>query len=205
MRWSWIRRPGRCLAWSSPDVTGKGLPAALMMAFSRAVMRSAAYNGRWPGGRPPTDERGPGPRRANWALPDRARRQARPDRWKAGDTPTPGTSTRLLLRRASRRVRKAPGALAPCLGSSINPRSLTVSVTLGAGRPVFVYPDGVTDATASDGRRFGLERLVDVIPRSVAKSRPSAVIGERSSPRSTARWRCGTGRRHDPASPPVPC
>ena len=30
------------------DVTGKGLPAALMMAFSRAVMRSAAYNGRGP-------------------------------------------------------------------------------------------------------------------------------------------------------------
>ena len=30
------------------DVTGKGLPAALMMAFSRAVMRSAAYNGSGP-------------------------------------------------------------------------------------------------------------------------------------------------------------
>ena len=30
------------------DVTGKGLTAALMMAFSRAVLRSAAYNGSGP-------------------------------------------------------------------------------------------------------------------------------------------------------------
>jgi sigma-B regulation protein RsbU (phosphoserine phosphatase) len=40
-------RPG-CLALHLGDVTGKGIPAALMMAFCRAVLRSATYNGTGP-------------------------------------------------------------------------------------------------------------------------------------------------------------
>ncbi|HEY6056954.1 MAG TPA: SpoIIE family protein phosphatase, partial [Candidatus Limnocylindrales bacterium] len=41
------RRPGT-IGVAVADVTGKGITAALMMAFSRAVLRSAAYNGTGP-------------------------------------------------------------------------------------------------------------------------------------------------------------
>ena len=40
-------RPGT-LSLVIGDVTGKGIAAALMMAFSRAVLRSAGYNGTGP-------------------------------------------------------------------------------------------------------------------------------------------------------------
>ena len=40
-------RPGR-IGFVVADVTGKGVTAALMMAFTRAVLRSAAYNGDGP-------------------------------------------------------------------------------------------------------------------------------------------------------------
>src|SRR5207244_4936122 len=42
--------PGRpeSLGFVVSDVTGKGITAALMMAFTRAVLRAAAYNGSGP-------------------------------------------------------------------------------------------------------------------------------------------------------------
>lgn len=143
------------------DVTGKGLPAALMMAFSRAVMRSAAYNGRGPAD---------ALRRTNGVLVRDARTGlfltalvARLDP-KAGSLryANAGHEHPLLRRRASGRVRelRAPGAM---LGLFDQPSVADRAVTLAPGDLFFVYTDGVTDATASDGRRFGLERLVDVI------------------------------------------
>ena len=75
----------------------------------------------------------------------------------------------LLRRRGSRRVRevRSPGAM---LGLFEQPSVADRVVTLAPGDLFFVYTDGVTDATASDGARFGLERLVDVCP-GPAKSR----------------------------------
>lgn len=143
------------------DVTGKGLPAALMMAFSRAVMRSAAYNGRGPAD---------ALRRTNGVLVRDARTGLFLTALVARLDPIAGRlryanaghEHPLLRRRASRRVRelRAPGAM---LGLFDQPSVADRVVTLAPGDLFFVYTDGVTDATASDGRRFGLERLVDVI------------------------------------------
>ena len=83
----------------------------------------------------------------------------------------------MLRRRASRRVRelRAPGAM---LGLFDQPSVADRVVTLAPGDLFFVYTDGVTDATASDGRRFGLERLVDVILEAGEVS-ASAVVARR--------------------------
>lgn len=143
------------------DVTGKGLPAALMMAFSRAVMRSAAYNGS-----SPADAL----RRTNRVLVRDARTGlfltalvARLDA-AAGrlQYASAGHEHPLLRRRGSRRIRelRAPGAI---LGLFDQPSVADRVVTLGPGDLFFVYTDGVTDATASDGRRFGFRRLVETI------------------------------------------
>jgi phosphoserine phosphatase RsbU/P len=143
------------------DVTGKGLPAALMMAFSRAVMRSAAYNGSGPAD---------ALRRTNQVLFRDARTglfltaliaklDATGGRLQYASA---GHEHPLLRRRGSRRVRelRAPGVM---LGLFDQPSVADRVVTLAPGDLFFVYTDGVTDATASDGRRFGPERLVDVI------------------------------------------
>jgi serine phosphatase RsbU (regulator of sigma subunit) len=140
------------------DVTGKGLPAALMMAFSRAVMRSAAYNGSGPAD---------ALRRTNRVLVRDARTGlfltalvARLDplggRLRYANA---GHEFPLLRRRGSGRVRelRAPGAL---LGLFEHTSVADRVVTLEPGDLFFVYTDGVTDATDSDGRRFGSERLV---------------------------------------------
>jgi serine phosphatase RsbU (regulator of sigma subunit) len=143
------------------DVTGKGLPAALMMAFSRAVMRSAAYNGSGPAD---------ALRRTNRVLV----RDARTGLFLTAlvgrlDTATgrlryanAGHEFPLLRRSGSRRIRelRAPGAMLGLLGT------LAVAdrvVTLAPGDLFLVYTDGVTDALAPDGHRFGLGRLVDVV------------------------------------------
>jgi serine phosphatase RsbU (regulator of sigma subunit) len=152
---------GRSLGLVMADVTGKGLSAALMMAFSRAVMRSAAYNGTGPAD---------ALRRTNRVLVRDARTGLFLTALVARLDPTSGRvryasaghEFPLLRRRGSRRVRelRAPGAM---LGLLEQPSVADRSVVLAPGDLFFVYTDGVTDATASDGGRFGFQRLVDVL------------------------------------------
>jgi phosphoserine phosphatase RsbU/P len=150
------RRPGR-FGLVVADVTGKGLTAALMMAFTRAVLRAAAYNGSGP-----------------------ADTLARTNRVLVRDARTGLLVTALVsvLDTATGRVRYASAGHEPALlvraahevpveleaGGTIlglvdAPAGGNRTIELGAGDLLLLYTDGVTDATAPDGRRFGPERL----------------------------------------------
>ena len=143
------------------DVTGKGLPAALMMAFSRAVLRAAAYNGSGP-----SDAL----RRTNRVLVRDARTGLFLTALIAVLDPADGRlryasaghEFPLIRRRGSRRVRELPsqGAMLGLL-EHLAVRDRTVALQPG---DLFVaYTDGVTDAAAPDGSRFGLERLLELV------------------------------------------
>jgi serine phosphatase RsbU (regulator of sigma subunit) len=143
------------------DVTGKGLPAALMMAFSRAVLRAAAYNGSGP-----SDAL----RRTNRVLVRDARTGLFLTALIAVLDPADGRlryasaghEFPLIRRHGSRRVRelRSQGAMLGLL-EHLAVRDRTVALQPG---DLFVaYTDGVTDAAAPDGSRFGLERLIELV------------------------------------------
>jgi len=169
---------GPALGLVVADVTGKGLPAALMMAFSRAVMRAAAYNGRGPAD---------AMRRTNRVLVRDARTGLFLTALVAQLDPATGRlryanaghEFPLLRRSGSRRVRelRSPGAM---LGLLERPAVVDHVVTLTRGDVFLVYTDGVTDARAPDGQRFGLGRLIDVVAgagQASATDVVSAVVG----------------------------
>lgn len=153
--------PRHTLGLVVADVTGKGLPAALMMAFSRAVMRSAAYNGSGP-----SDTL----RRTNHVLVRDARTglfltalvavlDAADGRLRYASA---GHEFPLFRRSGSHRLRELRSR-GEMLGLFERLSVVERTVTLGAGDLFVAYTDGVTDATGPDGRRFGLERLLDVV------------------------------------------
>ena len=153
-----LHRRGRPLAMAIADVTGKGLDAALLMAFSRPVMHSAleAANG-------PADAL----ERTNRVLVGERR----------------GTlfitAIAALLEPRTGRIRIAnaghePPLLVAADGGEIEPVG-TPGVLLGAfatldapatetllepGDRLLFYTDGVTDARGPSGERFGDDRLV---------------------------------------------
>ena len=155
--------PGRAshLGFVVADVTGKGVTAALMMAFSRAVLRSAAYNGSGPAD---------ALRRTNRVLVEEARTglfltafvgwldTANGSlRWASAGHEAP-----ILIRNGSRRLTRlnAAGSL---LGL-FDPLSVRDRTTvLGPGDTLVVYTDGVTDARNDRGEFLGESRYLDVI------------------------------------------
>ena len=157
-----LRRRGRPLGLVIADVTGKGIAAALLMAFARPVIHSAlqAASG-------PADAL----RRTNRILVD--------------ELQTALFITALVgrLEVASGRVRIANAGHEPPLlipgdgggpiveiegsGSMLgmfSPLELTeIDVALAPGDKLLLYTDGVTDALTSTGERFGKERMIATI------------------------------------------
>jgi phosphoserine phosphatase RsbU/P len=143
------------------DVSGKGLTAALMMAFTRAVLRSAAYNGAGPAD---------ALERTNRVLVRDARTGLFVTALAAVLDPTRGTLTyasaghepALLARSGSGEIEELPaGGLMLGLGASVGTTDEVIE--LEPGDLLVAYTDGITDAVAADGRRFGDERLRAVI------------------------------------------
>lgn len=150
-------RPGR-IGFVVADVTGKGVTAALMMAFARAVMRSAAYNASGP-----------------------ADALERTNRVLAGDARTglfvtafvgeldPATSRLryaaagheppLLFRAATGRAADMDVPGTPLLGAFTPLAATELEVRLAPGDVLLAYTDGVTDAQDAGGSRFGDGRL----------------------------------------------
>jgi len=154
------QRPG-CLGIVMADVTGKGVAAALMMAFGRAVLRSASYNGRGPAD---------ALERANHvftidvptglfltAVVAELCAERGSVHWASGGHEPP-----LLLRAASSRVALLPHA-APMVGMFAPLGAADQSVPLRPGDRLVLWTDGVTDACARTGRRFGLRRFRDTL------------------------------------------
>lgn len=156
-----LRRRGHPLAFSIADVTGKGLDAALLMAFARPVLHSAL-------------EAAPGPAEA----------LERTNRVLVGERRGTLFITALCgrLEPGSGRLRLAaaghePPWLIPGDGGPIGPVGdaglllgafATVAapearLTLAPGDVLFCYTDGATDTRDPAGERFGDDRLLGAV------------------------------------------
>jgi sigma-B regulation protein RsbU (phosphoserine phosphatase) len=163
-----LPRRGRPLGIVIADVTGKGLDAALLMAFSRPVMHTALSAARGPAD---------AIERTNRVLVEERR----------GTLFV--TALCAVLQPGTARVRIAsaghePPLLVPGDGGPIRPvgdvgvlmgafASLGLpeaEITLAPGDILLFYTDGVTDAVAPSGERFGDERLGTAIAAARAGS-----------------------------------
>jgi serine phosphatase RsbU (regulator of sigma subunit) len=155
------------------DVTGKGIAAALLMAFARPVLHAAIDNMATPVGaldrtnRILVEERGA-------ALFITALcsileiRAGRLHHANAGHEPP------LIVPAGDGPIRWLAGS-GPLLGA-FHDLGLTECVTdIAEGDLVVLYTDGVTDARAASGERFGDDRLVEVVEANRAK-RPADVV-----------------------------
>jgi sigma-B regulation protein RsbU (phosphoserine phosphatase) len=152
------RQPG-CFGLAIADVTGKGLTAALMMAFTRAVLRSAAYNGTGPGD---------ALARTNRVLVRDARTGLLVTAFlgvldaDAGQVryAIAGHEPPLLVRGGNVLELPAGGTILGLVDGAPEPDR---SIELAPGDVLLAYTDGTTDAAAPDGRRFGAARLQAVV------------------------------------------
>jgi sigma-B regulation protein RsbU (phosphoserine phosphatase) len=168
-------RPGK-MALVIGDVTGKGIAAALMMAFSRAVLRAASYNGTGPAD---------ALRRTNRVLTDDVRsgllltavaveldeRSGRL-RWACGGHEPP------FLLRAGRRSVRELSATGPMLGMLDRLVVRDRSVTMRPGDRLVLWTDGVTDARHPDGERFGEARFRQVLCDHAVTGDPETVVAD---------------------------
>src|SRR5436190_18396054 len=132
------------------DITGKGITAALLMAFARAVMRSAAYNASGPVDTlDRTNRVFKGDVRTGLfltafvarLLPGGVVRHA-----SAGHEPA------LVWRAGTRRV-SWTGSAGGMLGLFGTTGAVEHRLRLGPGDVLLAYTDGATDARDGDGRR----------------------------------------------------
>jgi serine phosphatase RsbU (regulator of sigma subunit) len=167
------RRPGR-IGFVVADVTGKGVTAALMMAFTRAVLRSAAYNGDGPAD---------ALERTNRVLVNDARTglfvtvfigeldpaSGRVRYASAGHEPP------LVVLEGARSVAALELPDTVLLGAFADFRASEASIVLGRGDLLVAYTDGVTDARDASGARFGEARLREVLAGTFPSKADAAV------------------------------
>ena len=145
------------------DVTGKGIAAAMLMAFARPLIHAAVDNARAPAeallrtNRILVEER----RSALFitalcAIVDLATGQLR--------LSNAGHESPLLVPGDGGPVRWLEGS-GPMIGAFGSLELGECRSDLAPGDTVLLYTDGVTDARASSGERFGDERLLEVIDR----------------------------------------
>ena len=155
------RRRGRPLSVVVADVTGKGVAAALMMAFARPLLHAAVDHSTGPAealertNRVLVEERRSSlfitALCATLILPSGRLRLAN-----AGHEPP------LLVRRDGAPVEPIEVA-GPLLGVFGSLGLFEAEVELGPGDVIVFYTDGVTDARASSGERFEERRLLAAI------------------------------------------
>lgn len=166
-------RPGH-LTVHIGDVTGKGIAAALVMAFSRAVLRAGGYNSTGP-----ADTLA----RVNRVLTTDVRAglfltaaaveldSTGSVRWcSAGHEPP------YLLRAGAREVVELT-ATAPMLGLFAGWTGADEQEALRPGDRLVLWTDGVTDARRADGERFGESRFAAVLADQPRGSSPEDLVG----------------------------
>jgi sigma-B regulation protein RsbU (phosphoserine phosphatase) len=170
------------------DVSGKGLTAALVMAFCRAVTRTACYNGHGPAD---------ALERTNSVLVTDARTGRFVSAW-IGELnlatgslrhATAGHEPPLIARAGSRRVAELPGGGGRVVGAFRSVEAVDRRVRLREGDVVVAYTDGVTDALDRHGHRFGLERLRRAIRDAEADRAAAAVLASIAG--ALERWTTG--------------
>lgn len=149
--------PGKRLGIVIADVTGKGVPAALFMAFSRTLLRTEALNGRQPSS---------ALRRANQSIVrDNRSHLFLSTFYGTLDTETgelvfanAGHNWPLWHQAATGEVQRLT-ARGIILGIFKNIELEERSITVAPGDLVVFYTDGVTEARDAAGRLFDEERL----------------------------------------------
>jgi sigma-B regulation protein RsbU (phosphoserine phosphatase) len=168
-------RPGR-LGFVVADVTGKGVTAALVMAFTRAVLRAAAYNGNGPGD---------ALARTNRVLVNDARTGLFVTAF-AGELDTAtgrlryasaGHEPPLLWRSAGGVVSELDLPPATLLGAFSDFEAAETEVDLEPGDLLVAFTDGVTDAADVSRTRFGDARFRTAFGGFAAGGPDSAVAG----------------------------
>jgi sigma-B regulation protein RsbU (phosphoserine phosphatase) len=156
-----LRRRSRPLSIVIADVTGKGIAAALLMAFARPVIHGALNGANGPA---------QALERTNKILVDE-RRSILFITVLVGELDLP--SGRIRLANAGHE----PPLVVPADGSPIRQLEIggvlmgafptlglrEVDLTLAPGDVLFLYTDGVTDARGPSGERFGEARKVEVV------------------------------------------
>ena len=153
--------PGGRIGLIIADVTGKGLTAALMMAFTRAVHRAAAYNGS-----SPADWL----ERTNRVLVRDARTGLFVTAIAAEVDPSRGVLTyasaghepALIAHGSSGAVEELPAG-GMLLGLAEPAPTADREVPFEPGDLAILYTDGVTDAIDPNGVRFGDQRLAEAV------------------------------------------
>ena len=167
------RRQGR-LAVCIADVTGKGIAAALLMAFARPLLHAAIDHALAPGdalertNRILVEER----RSALFITALCATIDMRAGILRLANA---GHEPPLLLRSGDDEPvwLEASG---PLLGAYRRLDLTECTIALEPGDLVLLYTDGVTDAQAADGERFGEARLVEAV-RSAPSRAAADVVG----------------------------
>lgn len=153
-----LRRRGHPLGLVIADVTGKGLDAALLMAFSRPVMHSALQAARGPAdalertNRVLVDER----RGTLFITAICAVLEPRSGRIRLADA---GHEPPFLVPADGSLIREI-GEPAVLIGAFAKLDVTDVELVLEPGDVLLFYTDGVTDAVDPTGHRFGDERLL---------------------------------------------
>lgn len=159
------------------DVSGKGVPASLIMAICRSVLRSQAI-----GNPSPAD------------VLKKVNRQLYPDikedmfismAYLALDhvhggviLARAGHDAPLLYKQRTQGVQplKTPGMVVGIDSGNVFDRLTSdVAVELEPGDFIFLYTDGITEALDSEGNEFGLERMIAAV-RSSAKEKAQAIV-----------------------------
>lgn len=156
-----LPKRGRPLAVVIADVTGKGLDAALLMAFARPVMHSALNAARGPAD---------AIERTNRVLVEERRGTLFITLLCA--VLQPGTGRVRLASAGHEPPLLVPGDGGPIqavgdagvlIGAFASVSPPETEITLAPGDALLFYTDGVTDAVAPSGERFGDARLLEAV------------------------------------------
>ena len=160
------------------DITGKGITAALLMAFARAVMRSAAYNASGP---VDTLER------TNRVFKGDVRTGLFLTAFVARLLPggivhhaSAGHEPALVWRAGSGRLTWT-GSAGGMLGLFGTTGAAEHTLRLAPGDVLLAYTDGATDARDADGRRFGERRLRQAFAAAAGDGPAAAVDAVRAA------------------------
>jgi sigma-B regulation protein RsbU (phosphoserine phosphatase) len=156
-----LRRRGRPLSVVIADVTGKGIAAALLMAFSRPLLHAAIDHTAGPA---------EALERTNQILIDERRSSlfitalvARLDvRTGHLSVANAGHEPPLIVRAGGSPIEYLLGS-GPLIGAFPTLDVPEIGADLAPGDLVLLYTDGVTDARAADGERFDEWRFLEAI------------------------------------------
>lgn len=166
-------RRGRPLSLVVADVTGKGIAAALLMAFARPLIHAAIDNTTGPAEALERTNRVLRERQASLFITALcATLTLSTGRLRLANA---GHEPPLLVRRDGSPIVPLEGS-GPLLGAFPSLDLVESVATLAPGDAAILYTDGVTDARSASGERFGDDRLLAAIE--AARGGPAAGLVE---------------------------